>query len=55
MTNQRPVDEAMAANRPEKDFVRQLWVDEIQKVERAGYDNKYPLYFNSTRGNGRRN
>ena len=44
MTNRRPVDNAMAANRPEKNFVRQLWVDEIQKVEEAGYNNKYPLY-----------
>jgi len=44
MTNQRPVDEAMAANRPEKNFVRNLWVDEIQKIEEAGYNNEYPLY-----------
>ena len=48
MIDQRPVDEAMAANRPEKYFVRHLWVDEIQKVERVGYNNKYPLYLNST-------
>lgn len=44
MTNQRPVDDAMAANRPEKNFIRQLWVDEIRKVETQGYHDEYPIY-----------
>jgi len=44
MIYQRPIDEAMAANLPEKIYVRQLWADEIIRVENAGYDNQFPLY-----------
>ncbi|GAP12787.1 hypothetical protein LARV_00523 [Longilinea arvoryzae] len=44
MIHQRPIDDAMAANRPEKNFVRHLWLDEIQRAEQEGYDSHYPLY-----------
>lgn len=40
----RPVDEAMAADRPEKSTVRQLWVQEITRVDGTSNPGDVPLY-----------
>lgn len=44
MISQRPIDKAMFCNQPEKNFMRRLWVDEIQKIEEDGYNENFPLY-----------
>jgi hypothetical protein len=40
----RPVDEAMAADRPEKNTVRQLWMEEIARVDGTPDPGDVPLY-----------
>lgn len=40
----RGVDQAMAAERPEKQTVRGIWVEEVRRVQDAARPKGVPLY-----------
>jgi len=40
----RAVDDAMAAERPEKQTVRELWIDEVELQDQSPPDTRVPLY-----------
>lgn len=50
---ERPVDRAIAEDRPEKDFVRSLWVDEVRAAAQQSSASGEPLYLTLPGAEGR--
>jgi hypothetical protein len=51
--DQRPVDSAMYADRPEKTAVRGLWLDVVVNYSSAYPDDEYPLYLTLSGAEGK--
>src|SRR4051812_9831469 len=53
MTSSRSVDDAMAADRPQKSAVRGLWLEVAIHYSNAYSDDEYPLFLTLSGAEGR--